>query len=315
MRQPNWSVERLKSEIELLGARGLSRSDYFAELGPRLRRAVPSDATCWHTLDPQTRLLTSDEPRELVEQGIYTPDTVAAAGEVLVRSEYMSEDPNTFAKLAGRRVPVGILDAGDARQAGAKRALSRPARALRDPARAAGGVRQARAGLGSGPRRPTRVERGLHAARRRRPGAGDHGDRRGDPRLAALRRRPPGRGRRSAGARRHRRRRRGRADHAAGLTDAGRDRDRWLGAREGRAAFRDPGARRVRSRPERSGGRRWQRRHGSGPRWSGHASLLEAGPDGGPGRDRDRSRQRARVRRPCDSRPTERRRASERLRP
>jgi DNA-binding CsgD family transcriptional regulator len=109
MQQPNWSVERLKSEIELLGTRGLSRSDYFAELGPRLRRALPSDATCWHTLDPQTRLLTSDEPRELVDQGIYTPDTVAAAGEVLVRSEYMSEDPNTFAELAGRRVPVGIL--------------------------------------------------------------------------------------------------------------------------------------------------------------------------------------------------------------
>ncbi len=103
-------MERLKSEIAVLGTRGLSRSDYFAELGPRLRRAVPSDATCWHTLDPQTRLLTSDEPRELVEQGIYTPDTVAAAGEVLVRSEYMSEDPNTFTKLADRRVPVGILE-------------------------------------------------------------------------------------------------------------------------------------------------------------------------------------------------------------
>lgn len=102
-------MERLKDEIALLGTRGLSRSDYFAELGPRLRRAVPSDATCWHTLDPQTRLLTSDEPRELVEQGIYTPDSVAAAGEVLVHSEYMSEDPNTFAKLAERRVPVGIL--------------------------------------------------------------------------------------------------------------------------------------------------------------------------------------------------------------
>lgn len=109
MGKPNWSTERLKSEIAVLGTRGLSRGEYFAELGPRLRRAVPSDATCWHTLDPQTRLLTSDEPRELVDQGIYTADTVAAAGEVLVRSEYMSEDPNTFADLAGRRVPVGIL--------------------------------------------------------------------------------------------------------------------------------------------------------------------------------------------------------------
>ena len=109
MREPEWSVDRLKSEIAVLGTRGLSREEYFAELAPRLRRVVDSDASCWHTLDPQTRLLTSDEPRELVEAGIYTPDTVAAAGEVLVRSEYQSDDRNTFAELATRRVPVGIL--------------------------------------------------------------------------------------------------------------------------------------------------------------------------------------------------------------
>lgn len=109
MREAEWSVERLKSEIAVLGTRGLSRQEYFAELAPRLRRVVDSDASCWHTLDPQTRLLTSDEPRELVEAGIYTSDTVAAAGEVLVRSEYMSDDRNTFAELATRRVPVGIL--------------------------------------------------------------------------------------------------------------------------------------------------------------------------------------------------------------
>jgi DNA-binding CsgD family transcriptional regulator len=109
MREPNWSVERLKGEIAVLGTRGLSREDYFAELAPRLRRVVGSDASCWHTLDPQTRLLTSDEPRELVAAGIYAPDTVAAAGEVLVRSEYLSDDPNTFAELASRRIPVGIL--------------------------------------------------------------------------------------------------------------------------------------------------------------------------------------------------------------
>ncbi len=109
MREPEWSVARLKAEIAVIGTRGLSREEYFAELAPRLRRVVGNDASCWHTLDPQTRLLTSDEPRELVAAGIYAPDTVAAAGEVLVRSEYLSDDPNTFAELAGRRVPVGIL--------------------------------------------------------------------------------------------------------------------------------------------------------------------------------------------------------------
>jgi DNA-binding CsgD family transcriptional regulator len=109
MREPGWSVERLKDEIAVLGTRGLPRQEYFAELAPRLRRTIDSDASCWHTLDPQTRLLTSDEPRELVEAGVYTTDTVAAAGEVLVRSEYLEKDRNTFAELASRRVPVGIL--------------------------------------------------------------------------------------------------------------------------------------------------------------------------------------------------------------
>src|ERR1700743_630425 len=71
MREPEWSAKRLKGEIEALGARGLPRGEYFAELAPRLRRAVANDASCWHTLDPQTRLLTSDEPREMIERGIY----------------------------------------------------------------------------------------------------------------------------------------------------------------------------------------------------------------------------------------------------
>ena len=110
MRQPDWSAERLKNEIAVLGTRGLSRGDYFAELAPRLRRGIPSDASCWHTLDPQTRLLTSDQSRDLVNQGIYTDDTLAAAGELIIRSEYMEADHNSFAELAGRRVPVGILD-------------------------------------------------------------------------------------------------------------------------------------------------------------------------------------------------------------
>ncbi|MBS1894867.1 MAG: helix-turn-helix transcriptional regulator [Actinobacteria bacterium] len=105
-----WSVDRLLEEIEVLGGRGLPRNEYFAELAPRLRRVVDSDASCWHTLDPQTRLLTSDEPSELIERGIYTAETAAAAGELLVRSEYIVEDRNTFAELARRRVPVGTIE-------------------------------------------------------------------------------------------------------------------------------------------------------------------------------------------------------------
>lgn len=106
---PSWSVDRLQQEIAVLGARGLPREEYFAELAPRLRRVVDNDATCWHTLDPQTLLLTGDEPAELIERGIFTAEAASQAGELIVRSEYMVEDRNSFAELASRRVPVGIL--------------------------------------------------------------------------------------------------------------------------------------------------------------------------------------------------------------
>ncbi len=105
-----WTPERLVEEITLLGARGLPRREFFAELAPRLRRALPSDATCWHTLDPYTRLMTGDTPDELVERGVFAADEVDGAGEIMVRSEYLVEDFNTFAELARRRTPVGILD-------------------------------------------------------------------------------------------------------------------------------------------------------------------------------------------------------------
>ena len=104
------AVGRLVDEIDLLASRGLERREFFAELSPRLRQVIPNDASCWHTLDPTTRLLTSDDPVELIGNGIFTPDEAPAAGELLVRSEYMIEDVNTFAGLSTRRVPVGILD-------------------------------------------------------------------------------------------------------------------------------------------------------------------------------------------------------------
>jgi len=110
MHESRWSVERLQREIAVLGARGLPRNDYFVELAPRLRRVIESDASCWHTLDPQTRLLTSDDPTELIERGVFTAEGAVAAGELLVRSEYLVEDRNTFAELASRRVPVGTLE-------------------------------------------------------------------------------------------------------------------------------------------------------------------------------------------------------------
>jgi DNA-binding CsgD family transcriptional regulator len=104
-----WPIDRLADEISLLAGRGLPREEYFRELSARLRRSVDFDAACWHTLDPQTGLMTSDAPHELIDIGVVTTETAAAAGELLVASEYVVDDVNTFASIARRREPVGIL--------------------------------------------------------------------------------------------------------------------------------------------------------------------------------------------------------------
>jgi DNA-binding CsgD family transcriptional regulator len=104
------AATRILDEIAALAARGLPREQLFAELAPRLRRVIDSDATCWHTLDPYTRLMTSDAPAELIERGVYTAENAPSAGELMARSEYLIEDFNTFASLSGRRVPVSSLD-------------------------------------------------------------------------------------------------------------------------------------------------------------------------------------------------------------
>ena len=61
---------------------------------------------------------------------MFTLDEAPAAGELIVRSEYMVDDVNTFAGLAARRVPVGILDhvtRGDPQRSARYRDLLLPA--------------------------------------------------------------------------------------------------------------------------------------------------------------------------------------------
>lgn len=102
-------MDRLVQDVARLSARALPREEYYAEVTARLRRVVPSAAACWHTVDPQTHLLTSDSPAELISQGILTPESATAAGQGIIASEYFVQDLNTFASLARKRVPVGTL--------------------------------------------------------------------------------------------------------------------------------------------------------------------------------------------------------------
>ena len=70
-----WDADRLVSEVERLALRGLPREQLHSELASRIRRTVSVDAACWHGLDPQTMLLTTANPIELLQQGYLTPET------------------------------------------------------------------------------------------------------------------------------------------------------------------------------------------------------------------------------------------------
>src|ERR1039458_9539173 len=145
-----WQVDQLIEDVARLGRKGLPREEYYGEVATRLRRVVDCDATCWHTLDPQTRLITSDAGQELISEGVLTPETISDAGALILASEYFVKDVNTFAELAARRAPVGILSHATSGKPERSARLPRPARTDGDPVRAARSVRQPRTLLGSG---------------------------------------------------------------------------------------------------------------------------------------------------------------------
>ena len=255
------SVEALIDEIDLLASRGLPRKEFFAELAPRVRTVVDNDASCWHTLDPHTRLLTSDDPAELIGRGIFTPEQAPGAGELIIRSEYMIDDVNTFAGLAAKRVPVGILDhatRGNPESSPRYRDLLLPSdiphelrAAFVIRGRVWGAVHIARRGS-SGPFQPKDAD-ALAAI--------TGGGRAWDPHVAALRRGSAHQWARGARPRRPRPRRRGGDDHPAGPRAARLDRRQRHPLHRRRHARRGALARRV--RPQRAPRRPGQARTSS----------------------------------------------------
>ena len=218
------SVEALIDEIDLLASRGLPRKEFFAELAPRVRTVIDNDASCWHTLDPHTRLLTSDDPTELIGRGIFTPEQGHGAGELIIRSEYMIDDVNTFAGLAAQRVPVGILDnatRGDPASSPRYRDLLLPPD-IPHELRAAFVIRGRVWGAVHVARRA--IERPVPAAGCRRPRRDHRGGRARDPHFAALRCGSAHQWARGARPGRPRPRRRGGDDHSAGPGAARLDR-------------------------------------------------------------------------------------------
>ncbi|MDP8909834.1 MAG: hypothetical protein M3N47_12145, partial [Chloroflexota bacterium] len=104
-----WDADRLVAEVQRLALRGLPRDEYNRELAARLRRTLVFDAVCWHSMDPQTLLLTTANPEELHHHGFLSEVTEPEAARVVLASEYERDDYNAWAALARRRAPVGIL--------------------------------------------------------------------------------------------------------------------------------------------------------------------------------------------------------------
>src|SRR5438045_6926979 len=84
-----WAPERLLDDLERLALRAPPRAEFFDEAAARLKRTLPFDAACWHTLDPGSDLITQHRLQDL-------PDRFP----VLANNEYQADDVNKFAGLA-----------------------------------------------------------------------------------------------------------------------------------------------------------------------------------------------------------------------
>jgi DNA-binding CsgD family transcriptional regulator len=84
-----WAPERLLDDLERLALRAPARAEFFDEAAARLKRVIPFDGACWHTLDPGSDLITQHRLQDI-------PDRFP----VLAHNEYAVEDLNKFADLA-----------------------------------------------------------------------------------------------------------------------------------------------------------------------------------------------------------------------
>ena len=84
-----WEPEHVLDDLGRLALRALTRAEFFDEAAERLKRTVPFDGACWHTLDPGSDLITQHHLQDL-------PDRFP----VLANNEYAVHDVNKFEQLA-----------------------------------------------------------------------------------------------------------------------------------------------------------------------------------------------------------------------
>jgi DNA-binding CsgD family transcriptional regulator len=88
-RTGTWTAERVLADLERLAMCCSSRAQFFDEAATRLKRALPFDGACWHTLDPGSDLITQHRLQDLDD---HFP--------VLANNEYAVQDVNKFETLA-----------------------------------------------------------------------------------------------------------------------------------------------------------------------------------------------------------------------
>src|SRR3954447_15388531 len=93
-----WSHDRALTDIGRVALQAPDRVRFFDEAAERLKKAVPFDGACWHTLDPGSALITQHHLQDI-------PDRFP----VLAHNEYASDDVNKFADLAARSCPAATL--------------------------------------------------------------------------------------------------------------------------------------------------------------------------------------------------------------
>lgn len=93
-----WEPERVLDDLERLALRAPTRSEFFDEAAARIKRNVPFDGACWHTLDPGSDLITQHRLQDL-------PDRFP----ILANNEYAVDDVNKFEQLARARRKAATL--------------------------------------------------------------------------------------------------------------------------------------------------------------------------------------------------------------
>jgi len=93
-----WAPERLLADLERLALRAPKRAEFFDEAAARLKKAVPFDGACWHTLDPGSDLITQHRLQDI-------PDRFP----ILANNEYAVEDVNKFEQLARAKCKAATI--------------------------------------------------------------------------------------------------------------------------------------------------------------------------------------------------------------